>query len=278
MLLLLRLILNRLPSVVLLFWGSTAALGQCSNPSPVSVFPHLVDGSGWKSSLYLVNESASAPVDYTLTFRGDTAQPVLLSFTDGRRDNQIGGTIAAGGLAILDTPGLDSDPLIVASATLSATGTISGFSVIREKQTGQPDREATVPLAKAVAGGLIFPFDNTGSFQSSIALSVPCGPNAVITLTVIATDETGAPLGQSELKITRGGHTAFMTVNQLPGTKGKRGLIRIGIPGTQGDGVQFAGLGLRITSSGALTYFPPSPWTLPPSRPVARPVRSRTKK
>ena len=267
--------LNRLSSIALLVWGSTAAWGQCSNASTISVFPHLVDGSGWRSSLYLVNESASAPVNYTLTFRGDTAKPVLLSFTDGRRDNQISGTIAAGGLAILDTPGLDSDPLVVASATLSATGNVSGFTVFHERQAGQPDREATTPLAKAVAGGLIFPFDNTGSFQSSIALSVLCGPKTEITLTAIATDETGAALGHSELKMTRGGHTAFMAADQLPGAKGKRGLMRIGIPGPQGASVQLAGLGLRFASSGAITSFPPSAWTVPTARPVARPVRAK---
>jgi len=264
--------------IVLLVWGTAAALGQCLNSPPISVFPHLVDGSGWKSSLYLVNESASEPVNYALTFRGDTAQPVLLSFTDGRKDNQVSGTIAAGGLAILDTPGLDSDPLVVATATLTAAGTLSGFSVIREKQAGQPDREATIPLAKAVARGLIFPFDNTGNFQSSIALTVLCGPNSAVVLTAIATDETGAQLGRSELKITRGGHMAFMAADQISGTKGKRGLIRIGIPGPQGAGVQLAGLGLRFTPSGALTSFPPSPWTFPPARPAAHPARSRTKK
>jgi hypothetical protein len=254
---------------VLLVGGVGGLWGQCSSPS--AVFPHLVDGAGWKSSLYLVNESASAPVNYTLTFRGDGAQPVLLSFTDGRRDNQISGTIAGSGLAIIETPGIDGDPLVAASAALTTTGTISGFTVIREKFAGQPDREVTIPLANAAARGLVFPFDNTASFQSSIALAVPCGPNSTVTLTAVATDETGAQLGQSELKMARGGHAAFMTANQLPGTKGKRGLIRIG---SQGAGVQLAGLGLRVGAAGALTYFPPSTGTVP----AGTIVRTRAKK
>ena len=260
----------------LLVCGSATLWGQCSNSS--AVFPHLVDGGGWKSSIYLVNDSATAAANYTLNFRGDTAQPVLLSFVDGRRDNQISGTIPGGGVAILETPGRDADPLAAVSATISASGAISGFSVIRLRSAGQPDREVTIPLANAAARGLIFPFDNTGSFQSSIALAALCGPNTTIALTAIATDETGAALGQSELKMPRGGHAAFMTAGLLPGTKGKRGLMRVGVAGSQSSGVQLAGLGLRVTSTGALTYFPPSAWTVPAAHPVARPVRSRTKK
>ncbi len=260
---------------VVLIGGGVSLWGQCPASS---VFPHLVNGGGWKTSLYLVNESASAPVNYTLTFRGDTAQPVLVSFTDGRRDNQISGTIAAGGLAILDTPGLDSDPLVVASATLSSAATLSGFIVFRERQAGQPDREATAPLTNALAHGLIFPFDNTTGFEFSVALTLVCSPNSTALLTAIATDEGGAPLGQSELKMTRGGHTAFMAADQLPGTKGKRGVIRVGSPAPQGASIQLAGLGLRFSHSGALTAFPPSPWTPSPAHPVVHPTASRPKK
>ncbi len=262
---------------MLLGWASIAAWGQCSNSSPV--FPHLVNGSGWKSSLYLVNESAFAQVTYTLTFRNDTAQPVLMSFADGRRDNQISGTIAAGGLAILDTPGLDSDPLVVASATLSSSGTLSGFTILRERQAGLPDREATVPLSNSVASGLVFPFDNTSGFEFSIALTLVCGPNSPVALAAIATDETGAILGHSELKMTKGGHTAFMAADQLPGTRGKRGAIRIAVSGSPAASIQLAGLGLRFSRAGALTAFPPSA-SLPstPARPVVRSARSRPKK
>src|SRR5579871_2224270 len=74
---------------------------------PGMAFAHLVDGGGWKSSLYLINGSPSAKANYTLTFRGDGAQPILLSFTDGRRDNQISGTIPAGGITVVETPGND---------------------------------------------------------------------------------------------------------------------------------------------------------------------------
>jgi hypothetical protein len=262
-----------LRTFVLVVVGSGFLWGQCASSS--EVFPHLVDGSGWKSSLYLVNESVSAQADYTLKFRGDGAQPVLIAFTDGRRDNQISGTISGGGLAILETPGLDADPLAAATATLTTSGALSGFTVIRQRQAGQPDREVTIPLSNAAAHGLTFPFDNTGSFQSSIALTVLCGPNATVALTATATDEAGAPLGQSELKMPQGGHTAFMAAGQLPGTKGKRGLIRIS---SQGTGVQLAGLGLRVGAAGALTYFPPSASTLPVMHPVAHPVHARAKK
>ena len=152
----------RTTCALLALWANAAvAFGQC----PGMVFPHLVDGSGWKSSIYLINGSASTKTNYTLTFRGDTAQPVLMSFADGRRDNQISGTIEGGGIAVLETPGGDHDPLAVSSATLSSGGTISGFAVIRERQAGGPDREATVPLTSAAAKGLVFPFDNSNGFR-----------------------------------------------------------------------------------------------------------------
>ena len=262
---------------VLLVVSVSSLWGQCPAASP-AVFPHLVDGSGWKSSLYLVNGSTSAPVTYSLTFHGDSAQPVLVSFTDGRRDNQISGAVAAGGLSILETPGLDADPLLAASAVLTANGPISGFAVIRERLAGQPDREVTIPLSSATTHGLVFPFDNTGSFQSSIAMTVVCSPTSKVVLTATASDEAGEPLGQSEMQTMKGGHAAFMAADQIPGTKGKRGLIRIGVSGPQSAGVQLAGLGLRVTATGALTYFPPSAWTLPAARPVVHPVRTRPHK
>ena len=242
---------NRVLAICFLF--APRAFGQC----PGMAFAHLVDGGGWRSSIYLINNSASAKANYILTFRGDTGQPVLLSFADGRRDNQISGAIAASGVAILETPGSDSDPLTVASATLSITGTLSGFAVIRERQAGGPDREATVSLATPAAGGLVFPFDNTHGFLSSIALTIPCGSDSAITLTATATDEAGAALGKSALKIQGGGHSAFMIGDQIPGARDKRGVLRIGAPA----GVYLSGVGLRFTPKGALTSFPPSPWT-----------------
>lgn len=254
-------ILNRVLTGCALLWANAAAFGQC----PGMAFAHLVDGSGWKSSIYLVNASASTKADYTLIFRGDIGQPVLLSFTDGRRDNQISGTIAPGGIAMLETPGKDSDPLTVASAKLSVTGTVSGFGVIRERQAGGPDREATISLANPVSGGLVFPFDNTSGFLSSLALAVPCGADSTITLAAVAADETGASLGQAALKIKGGGHMAFMIGDQIPGAKNKRGVIRISAPAN----VYLAGVGLRFTPSGALTTFPPAPWsTTAPHAPV----------
>jgi hypothetical protein len=221
-------ILNRALCVGILwvFAGSGALLGQCSG----MVFAHLVDGAGWKSSIYLINGSTSAKATYTLTFRGDEGQPVLLSFVDGRRDNQISGTVAGGGVAILETPGNDNDPLAVASAKLSVTGMVSGFAVVRDREAGGLDREATVPLTTSVAGSLVFPFDNTNGFASSIALTVPCGPESAVQLTAVAADEAGAALGQTTLKVNGGGHRAFMIADQMAGAKGKRGVLRISVP------------------------------------------------
>jgi hypothetical protein len=233
------------------------------------VLAHLVDGGGWKSSLFLVNGSSSAKVNYTLSFRGDKGQPVLFSFADGRRDNQISGTIAAGGIAVLETPGLDGDPLAVASATLSTTGTVSGFAVIREHQAGGPDREATVSLASAVQHGLAFPFDNTNGAVSSIALTIPCGSAGKIALTASAVDEMGAALGQSELTTTEGGHIAFLTTAQIPGSKEKRGTLRIS---ASNPAVFISGVGLRYTANGALTNLPAVAWAPPAT--VRAPVRS----
>lgn len=249
-----------------------SAFGQCSSMA----FAHLVDGGGWKSSIYLINGSATAKANYTLTFRGDRGQPVLMSLIDGRRDNQISGTVAPGGIALLETPGVDTDGLGVASATLSTTGTLSGFAVIRERQAGGPDREATVPLGTPAQKGLSFPFDNTAGFVSSIALSVPCGGStAGVGLTATAVDESGAPLGHCDLKTTEGGHLAFVTTEQIPGTKEKRGVIRIT---TSVANVYLSGVGLRFTPAGALTTLPP--YGLPATAAIAMraPVRVRAKK
>jgi hypothetical protein len=227
-------------------------------------FAHLVDGGGWKSSIYLINASSTVKAAYTLNFRGDTGKPVLLSFTDGRRDNQISGTIPPGGIAILETPGKDNDPLSVSSATLSTTGAVSGFGVIRERQSGGPDREATVALTNPSVGGLAFPFDDTEGFLSSIALAVPCGADSAITLTATGVDETGVSLGKSALKIQGGGHLAFMIPDQIPGAKNKRGIIRITAPAN----VYLSGIGLRFTPVGALTTFPPTPLTATATTPA----------
>ena len=267
--------MNRFVGILaLLVFGEHAACGQCPGLS----FPHLVDGGGWKSSLYLLNGSATAKASYTIAFRGDAGAPVLLSFSDGRRDNQISGTIAAGGIALVETPGGDNDPLTVASAMLTTGGTLTGFVVIRERQAGGPDREATVSLTTPVDKGLVFPFDNTGGFQSSIALTVPCGGGSMTSLTASAVDEEGMALGHAELKVKGGGHMAFMIGDQLPETRNKRGVVRVAAAGAQAANVYVAGVGLRFTPAGALATMPPSPGTAPaPARPAAKTYRKRTR-
>jgi hypothetical protein len=222
-----------------------------------------VDGGTWQTSLYLINGSASAKANYTLLFRGDNGQPILLSLADGRRDNQISGTIAPGGMAVLQTPGKDSDPVSVASATLTIPSGLSGFAVIRERQATGPEREATLSLATPVNKSLVFPFDNTAGFVSSIALAIPCGPSGNISLTAQAADEGGASLGQSTLKVVAGGHLAFLIPDQLPRAKDHRGLIRISASAAQSTNTYLSGVGLRFTSSGGLTTFPPSLSTPP---------------
>jgi hypothetical protein len=226
---------------------------------------HLVDGGGWKSNIYLINGSSTAKASYTLAFRGDRGEPVLMSFADGRRDNQITGVVPPGGVIVLETPGIDKDPLAVASATLTTNGVLSGYGVLAEHQTGAPDREATVPLSPATSKGLAFPFDNTNGFVTSIALAVPCGPASGSTFTATAVDDKGIDLGHCELKLVSGGHLAFIANSLIPATADKRGVIRI----VSSNALTYlSGIGLRLTPAGALTTMPPSP--LPA---VAAPVR-----
>jgi hypothetical protein len=247
----------RFSALCLLFAGvPLCAATSCSGGL---AFPHIVDGSGWKTSFYLLNQT-SADADYTLVFHDDAGNPDILHFADGRADNQISGTVPAGGVAILETTGQDADALNAAAATLKtgSPNALTGFTILRERQKGGPDFEASIPLTPASADAWAFPFDNTAGFATGIALSEPCAGHGSIAITLDAFDESGKSLGKASLSIPVGGHKAFLVADQIPATREKRGVVRMSYDKTASGALPLAGIGLRFAPSGALATLPPA--------------------
>lgn len=235
---------------VFAFAGLPVHAGAACASGPA--FPHVVDGGGWRTSFYLLNQSG-ADADYTLFFRDDAGKPVLLHLIDGRADNQISGTAPAGGISILETTGKDADALNAASATLKSAppGTVTGFTILRERAKGGPDFETSIPLVPSSVGKWTIPFDNTAGFSTGVALAVSCLGQGSAPFSVLAFDEAGKQIGKASVNLPSGGHTAFLVADQLPAARDKRGVIRISYD------TPFSAVGLRFAPSGALATLPP---------------------
>ena len=236
-------------------------------------FTHIVDGGGWKTSFYLLNQSG-ADADYTLFFRDDAGKPTILHFTDGRADNQVSGTIPAGGISILETTGKDADALYGASATLksAAPEAVTGFTILRERVKGGADFETSVPLLPASAGTWSIPFDNSSGFSTGIAVAVSCSGQGLAPVSVVAFDESGKQIGKASVRLPSGGHSAFLVADQLPASRDKRGVIRISCD--KPASIPFSAIGLRFAPSGALAALPPA---VPENRAPAAPRMSARK-
>jgi hypothetical protein len=203
-------------------------------------FAHVASGNGWTTTFVLVNAGTSGAA-VNLNFFDDNGNPLSLPISYP----QIGPAISnatsvntgmgVGSTLLIQSTGVDADPLLTGSAQLSVQGTVGGF-VIFGYENGN---EAVVPLQTGNAGGYIIAFDNTNSTGTGIAVSNNSQQQANVA--AIFRDNTGAQIGSTMLQIPANGHKSIVLQSQFPVTANIQGTVEFDAP----IGVQIGAVGIR---------------------------------
>jgi hypothetical protein len=215
------------------------------------VIPQLVDGGGWKTTFFLVNDDNTSH-QYSISFYAESGSALALPLANGSLSSDLTGVVAANGLEIIETAGSPSGSVAVGWAFINADSHVTGFAVFRQQVPGRPDFEATVPFEAQLYQVMNVPFDNINGFATGVALVNDGTSAASIQATVF--DASGQTIAvEPQLSIPVGGHTSFNLATQFSATAGISGIVQF-----SASGPVVAGLGLRFNSQGAFTSFPVS--------------------
>jgi virginiamycin B lyase len=222
-----------------------------------AVFSHIAAGAGWKTSLYLVNES-SALTSVNLVFWSDNGGKLELPLSV----TQTGGTetVTAASLPASIAP---HSTLLVECAGPSSTGVtgwaeilsktaIHGYGVFHYTSPGGTESEATVPLETSQHSTLQFPYEVDSGFTAGLALANLSATEAK-TISTRVCAEGGACRAQSSFTLPSGGHKSFMLTDLSLVSAGRRGYLEFSSSGESG----IAGVGIRVNPMGGLTSTMP---------------------
>lgn len=199
-------------------------------------------GGTWKTTIIMVNRSLTA---------GGNVQLAFFDQQGAARPTPANGVTAATHLINL-APGGSARVVVEDDAAALAVGwvrmtppaqvVLSGQAILRQKVAGRPDFETIVPFAgapdavqclvpfnpAATTATMLYPFDNTAEFVSSVALANYGASD--IAVTVEAVDEGGVSMMSVQVQLKKGNHMAFRTDEQFPILSGRKGVLRFTAP------------------------------------------------
>lgn len=217
-------------------------------PRPLQIFSHLVDGSGWSSTITIVNLDAQ-PATYQLkTFESSgTAMALVLN---GVMATNFSGTIPGLSAVTLSTPG-NSTSLLNGWAELTSTGRVRAQLMFDQVVSNQLVLEAAVPAANDKVTALAIPFDNTDGLSTGIA--VANGSSEHVDVRMIVRDELAAFVDVKTLRLPARGKTSFAMSDRSPNSANKRGYIML-----SSSNSSISALALRFNGP-AFTTLPVTP-------------------
>lgn len=170
----------------------------------------------------------------------------------------LSGSLPGNGSGVIELP--DSGSLTQAWGLLvhngigGVEGTIAGHAIFQQQVAGRPAFEAVAPISRFFERRVRLPFDNTGGYQSGMA--VVNTDTAPATITGQVYSETGEALGTGNFTLPVLGQRAFVLSEVFPAASNRRGVLELTTSGRTG-----CSLGLRFHPSGAFTST--SPLSLP---------------
>jgi len=236
------------------------SIGALSNvPSGNKVISHLANGGDphnggdWSTTILLVNADPQTAT-YQLNFHSEKdGSPLALPLLTHGPQSSVSGTLAPGGLAVIQTDGSGST-LVEGWAELLTADAIGGTGIFTDQAVAGKAQEAAVPLNSAGGMQLFIPFDETSGtlkFATGIALANTGASPANVTAAFV--DDAGNKISTSttQIALPAGAHTAFVLTGKFPEVKGKRGTVQFT------SNVAIYGLGIRyngtaFTSIGAI--------------------------
>ena len=214
------------------------------------VIAQVVDGSGWKTSITLVNLEDQA-TSFKLYFWGDDGQPLVLPIVSIGLYSSLQGTLPVGGSVTIETDGNSTTNLQGWAELDAGHAAVGGMAVFRQRVVGRPDFEAVVPLASRYESRFVLPFDNLPGFTTSMAIVNPSS-SAAGTVTAEFRAESGEHILLDQFVLGPRNHAAFNIRDRYPQVAGRRGTVEFSTPG-----LELTALGLRFNDTGAFTSFPP---------------------
>lgn len=220
--------------------------------------PQIADGGdasgSFHTSITLVNNDATQ-ANVELRFwrdagsNGTVAWP--LTFANGVDPSNV--VIAPGASVTLETTG--ASPTVQSGWAEVLSGQwVTGFAVFKQSVPGRPDQEAAVPINVATPNRTILPFDNSGGFNTTVAVANMSGDvTSVVNFTF--RDPQGQRIIQLQLPdIPPNGHAAIRLADLNAVLAGKKGSLEISsLAG------EITAMGLRFADSGAYTSFKSTP-------------------
>lgn len=221
------------------------------------VFPHIVDGGGWKTAIFLTNLSPG-PSHYALFLRDNDGNVLSLPFLGRGSASMIYGTLEPGRSLELETPGIGASllqgfarlfcldkPASDPTATVVPTQ-IGGYAVFRLSVAGRPDFEAIVPMGSPFENRFKLFFDNRYGFSTGVALLNPGTSSTGVS--IVARDYDGNIVLQDSFALGEDRKIVFSVPDRYPQLNGRRGVLEV-----SGTASTLSGLALRFNPTGAFT-------------------------
>ncbi|MGO9010871.1 MAG: hypothetical protein ACLQPN_12290 [Bryobacteraceae bacterium] len=196
------------------------------------VFPRIICGSGWSTTLVLVNAGSSS-ADFQLAFSGAdgessqfvvTTQPDIGTLTTSGLQGTLG---PSSSLSLALTSG---SQLQEGWGLLSSSGspnTIGGYAIIRHSGLGGAfSFETTVPLSNMQDYSLYVPFDNTLGFQTQLTIVNPASNLGAQVALTYRTPE-GQVLLIDSVDLGAGQQMTIVLPNEYPDLANTSGTINI---------------------------------------------------
>jgi sugar lactone lactonase YvrE len=238
--------------------GLTFSIEQQAQAAPAPVaagtMAQVASGADWKTTFTLVN-NGTAPAIARLTFTAGTGADLVLPLSFPQtgaapiQASSLERTLGPGATLIVESEGPVNQAVQQGWAQLFTDGAVTGFAVFCQR-AGQGEQEAVVPLEVRASSAYVLAFDNTGGFETGVAVA-NLNPQAG-SVTVAIMEDVGTNIQTTRLDLPARGHVAFQLSSLYPATVRKRGIVEFR---TQGAG-QISVLGLRFNPKGSFTTIP----------------------
>lgn len=213
-----------------------------------AAMPHLAVAGTWTTTITLVN-TGSTVAQTRLNFFDDNGSPLTLPLTFPQTPATSGPLLAAtldqtlnpGAILVIQSTGSGTVP-IVGWAQLLTNGSVGGLAIFGSN-TGTTDQQVGINFENRNAASYIFPFDNTGTFVTAVALANTSTQGGNIGITI--RDGTGALVFSSTIALAAQAHTSFVLPNSYGFTAGTRGTVEFDAP----PGGQISTLGILFNNA-----------------------------
>jgi len=218
------------------------------------IIPQVADGGGWRTTLVLINTSAttaSANLNFYMELTGGATQAWNPPFVDASSTQNL--SLPGGGTLFLHTAGTNSDTSS-GWGQLQASAGVVAYAVFTWSPGGT-SQDGTAP-AMASASRILVPFDNTAGLVTAIAVVNPTSASESVSAAVEFADGSTSPAALPAIPAQ--GHIQFLFPSQFPQTAGKSGLMEFYV-----SSGSLASIALRANGA-ALTTSPVYAETGPP--------------